>query len=172
MSSTTLEYSKHLARAAENSKHDSTVLVYRTLLHLIVQRLSSPLPSLPQHLVILKQLTTSIAVDAFSVCIRYGNSLDAVELLEQGRSIFWSQFIRLRTPLDDVIASGDPEKRLVDRFTQLAVLLRMVVDVFPDAKSQHDHACHLNTQLQGIVTETRKLAGFSRFLRSPLFLDL
>ena len=171
MSSTTLAYGKHLIHTAEKCKHDSTVLVYRTFLHLVVHRLSA-LPSLHQHLIILKQLTTSTAVDAFPACIRYGDPLDAVEFLEQGRGVFWSQLIRLRTPLDDVIASCDPGKRLADRLPQLTVLLRVVVDISPDVKSQHDRACHLDTQLQGIVTEIRRLPDFSHFLQPPLFLNL
>jgi hypothetical protein len=42
----------------------------------------------------------SIAVDAFSACLRYGHPANAVELLEQGRGVFWGQLIRLRSPLD------------------------------------------------------------------------
>ena len=171
VSSATLNLCKHLIWAAEHCKHDSTVSVYRTFLHLVVQRLSI-LPSLPQHLVVLKQLTTSTAVDAFSACICHGNLLDVVELLERGCGVFWNQLTRLHTPLDDVIASGDTGKRLADRFTQLVILLCMVVDVSPDAKSQHDRACHLNTQLQGIVMEIHRLPGFSRFLQPPLFQSL
>ena len=48
----------------------------------------------------------------------------------------------------------------------------MVVGVSPDARSQHDRACHLNTQPQGIITEIRRLPGFFRFLHPPLFLNL
>ena len=37
---------------------------------------------------------------------------------------------------------------------------------------QHEWACHLNLELQKVVTNIRKLTGFSRFLLPPLFPDL
>ena len=81
---------------------------------------------------------TSLAVDAFSVCICYGNPTNAIELLEQGRSVFWSQFIRLRSPLDDVAVSGDTSKELADKFTEVASLLRAGSNSPLNTDSQHD----------------------------------
>lgn len=43
-------------------------------------------------------------VDAFLACLRSCSHTHAVELLEQGRGIFWNQLTRLRFPLDEVIA--------------------------------------------------------------------
>ena len=167
-----LKCAKQWIKAAEECEHSTTVLAYRTFLSLSVQHLAT-LPSLPQHLALLKQLTTSTAVDAFSVCVRKGHLADAVELLEQGRGVFWSQLIRLRSPLDDVIGSGDAGKKLADEFTRLSTSLRHVLDARQlNAESQHDRACRLNIQLRDIVTEIRKLPGLSRFLLPPLFSDL
>ena len=165
------ECAKQWIQAAEECEHTTTVLAYQTFLRFSVQHLAT-LPSLPQHLAILKQLMTSTANDAFSACVRHGNPANAVELLEQGRGIFWSQLIRLRSPLDKVIASGDPGKKLAEKFTQLASLLRNVLDAPSNAESQHDRAFRLNIQLQDIVTEIRNLPGLSRFLLPPLFSDL
>ncbi|KAI9571847.1 CHAT domain-containing protein [Boletus coccyginus] len=157
--------------AAEDCEHSTTISAYQIFFHFIVQYLAT-LPSLPQHLALLKQLTTSTVVDAFSACIRYGNPANAVELLEQGRGIFWSQLIRLRSPLDDVIASGGTGKKLADRFTQSAFLFRRVLDGPTHTESQHDQACRLNIQLQDIIANIRKLPDLSRFLQPLLFLDL
>ena len=166
-----LECAKQWIQAAEECEHTTTVLAYQTFLRFSVQHLAT-LPSLPQHLALLKHLLASTANDAFSACIRYGNPANAVELLEQGRGVFWSQLIRLRYPLDKVIATGDTGKKLADKFTQLASLLRNVLDTPHNAESQHDRACRLNIQLQDTVTEIRKLPGLSRFLLPPLFSDL
>ena len=166
-----LTCAKQWIQAAEECEHTTTVLAYQTFLRFSVQHLAA-LPSLPRHLALLKFLMTSIAVDAFSACLRYGNLANAVVLLEQGRGVFWSQLIRLRSPLDKVIASSDTGKKLADKFTQLAALLRSVLDALPNAESQHDRAYHLNIQLQVIITEIRKLPGLSRFLLPPLFSDL
>jgi CHAT domain-containing protein len=166
-----LKYAKRWIRAAEECAHTTTVLAYQTFLRFSVQHLAT-LPSLPQHLALLKQRMTSTAVDAFSACLRYGNPSNAVELLEQGRGVFWSQLTRLRSPLDNLVASGDTGKKLADKFRQSAFLLRSVLDAPPNAESQHDRAFRLNIQLQDIVTEIRTLPGLSRFLLPPLFSDL
>ena len=166
-----LDWVKGWIEEAEECKHSTTVLAYQTFLRLSIHYFAT-LPSLPQHLVLLKQLMTSTAVDAFSACVRYDNPIHAVELLEQGRGVFWSQLLRLRSPLDDVIASGASGKELADKYTQLASLLRTVLDTPPNAQSQHERAHHLNIQLQDIVTDISKLPGLSRFLQPPLFSEL
>ena len=63
-------------------------------------------------------------------------------------------------------------KKLADKFTQLATLLRNVLDAPSSVESQHDRASRLNIQLQDIVPEIRKLPGFSRFLLPTLFSEL
>ena len=166
-----LQCAKQWIQAAEECKNGTTILAYRTFFHLSVHHLAT-LPSLPQHLALFKQLVTSLAVDALSAGIRYGNPAIAVELIEQGRGVFWSQLFRLRSPLDEVIVSGGTGKKLADKFIHLASLLREVLDAPLNAESQHDRACHLNVQLQDTVTEIRKLPGLSRFLQPPLFSNL
>ncbi|KAH0827370.1 hypothetical protein J3R83DRAFT_4019 [Lanmaoa asiatica] len=133
-------------------RHPTTPLAYDTYLRLLIHHLTS-LPSLPQHLTVLKDFTSSIAVDAFSACLRHHSPINAVELLEQGRGVFWSQLARLRSPLDD-----------------LASLIHNALD--SPGPDQHDRACRLNVQLQEVVTGIRELPGLSRFLLPSLFSDL
>ena len=105
--------------AAEAFQHPTILLAYETSLRLLIQHLDA-LPSLPQHRAIVKDVTSSLAVDAFSACLRDDASSPAraVELLEQGRGAFWNQRTRLCFPLDDLIGSGSVgEKRLEDEFT-------------------------------------------------------
>ncbi|KAH0827064.1 hypothetical protein J3R83DRAFT_4748, partial [Lanmaoa asiatica] len=155
--------------AAEDFHHPTTPLAYDTYLRLLVHHLAS-LPSLPQHLTVLKDFTSSLAVDAFSACLRHYSPINAVELLEQGRGVFWSQLARLYSPLDDVIASGPGGKKLADDFMQLALLIRNALDL--PGPDQHDRVCRLNVQLQEVVTSIRGLPGLSRFLLPSLFSDL
>ena len=165
-----LQCAQQWIQAAEECEHDTTVLAYQTFLHFSTQHLAT-LFSLPHDLALLKKLTASTTVDAFSACLRRGKYLNAVELLEQG-CVFWSQLFRLRSPLDEVIASGGAGKELADEFTRLTSVLRAVLDIPPNVEPRHDPACHLNARLQDVVNDIRKLPGLSRFLQRPLFSDL
>jgi CHAT domain-containing protein/tetratricopeptide (TPR) repeat protein len=169
VSSVDLSAARAWTRVAEDFQHPSLLLAYETSLRLLVQHLAT-LPSLPQHLVILKSLTSSLAVDAFSACLRNRAPARAVELLEQGRGVFWSQLTRLRSPLDDVVVSSPAGKTLADEFTRLALLIRNALNS-PGA-DPHGRVCRLNLKLQGIVSNIRNLPGLSRFLLPSLFHDL
>ena len=160
---------KAWVKHAEKFHHSTTLLAYETALRLLVEHLAS-VPSLPQHLAVLKSLSSSLAVDAFSTRLRNQSPTRAVELLERGRGIFWSQLTRLRSPLDDVIASGLSGKLLADNFTCLTALIRMALRS-PGA-DQRDRIVRLNTELQKVVTKIRELPGLSRFLLPSLFSDL
>ena len=154
---------------AEDFQHPTILLAYETSLRLLIQHLAT-LPSLPQHLVILKNLTSSLGVDAFSACLRNCSLTNAVELLEQGRGVFWSQITRLHSPLDSVIVSGSAGKSLADEFTRLSSLIRNALNS-PGA-DQHEWVCRLNIKMQRVVSDIRELPGLSRFLLPLLFSDL
>ena len=97
VSSSDLSAARVWIRAAEDFKHPTLLPAYETVFRFLVQHLAA-LPSLPHHLVILKERTSSLAVDAFSACVRKRAPARAVELLEQGRGVFWSQLMRLYFP--------------------------------------------------------------------------
>ena len=169
VSSTDLYTSRTWIRVAEHFNHPTTLLAYETSLRLLTQHVVT-LPPLPQHRTILKELTSSLGVDAFSACLRNGSPKDAVVLLEQGRGVFWSQLTRLRSPLDDVIASGSAGKLLADEFTQQTLLIRTALD--SPGPDQHDRVFHLNVELGKVVSRIHELPGLSHFLLPPLFSDL
>ena len=169
MSSQDISVSKAWTNAAEEFHHPTTLLAYETALQLLTYHLAA-IPSLPQHLTTLKRLTSSLAVDAFSACLRKQFLTKAVELLEQGRGVFWSQLARLRSPLDDVIGYGQKGKKLADEFTRLTSLIRGALGS-PGA-DKHDRVCRLNVELQNVVASIRRLLGLSRFLLPLHFTDL
>jgi CHAT domain-containing protein/tetratricopeptide (TPR) repeat protein len=157
-------------RVAENFQHHTLLLAYETSLRLLIQHLAT-LPSLPQHLGILKSLSLSLAVDAFSACLRQRTPGRAVELLEQGRGVFWSQLARLYSPLDDVIVSSLAGETLADEFMRLALFIRNALNLL--GASQHERLCHLNFEMYRVMVMTgiRNLPGLSRFLLPSLFPD-
>jgi CHAT domain-containing protein/tetratricopeptide (TPR) repeat protein len=169
VSSSDLSAARSWIRVAEDFQHPTILLAYETSLRLLIQHLAT-MPSLPQHLVILKDLTSSLAVDAFSACLRKRAPAHAVELLEQGRGVFWSQLTRLRSPLDDVAVSSLAGKTLADEFTRLVLLIRNALN--SPGTDQHERLCRLNLQMQTVVTNVRELPGLSRFLLPSLFPDL
>ena len=169
VSSIDLSAARAWIRIAEDFQHPTIVLAYETSLRLLIRHLAT-LPSLPQHHVILKNLTSSLAVDAFSACLRKRTPARAVELLEQGRGVFWSQLTRLHSPLDDVIGSGPEGNMLADEFTRLALLIRDALNS-PSA-NQLERLCHLHLEMQRVVTDIRELPGLSHFLLPSLFPDL
>ncbi|KAI9567891.1 TPR-like protein [Boletus coccyginus] len=150
--------------------HPSILLAYETSLRLLTEHLAT-LPSLPQHLTTLKEP---------HVVARNGRVLgpvsmnvplpSAVEFLEQGRGVFWTQLTRLHSPLDDLIISGPAGKSLADDYTRVALLIRSALN--SPSPNQHERVCHLNVAMQKIVTNVRALPGLSRFLLPPLFSDL
>ena len=169
VSSAGLTTVKAWIKAAEEFNHPSTLPAYETALRLLVQH-SAALPALPHHLDLVKSLSSSLAVDAFSACLRNQSLTKAVELLEQGRAVFWSQLTRLRSPLDKVIKSGPQGKVLADEFIRLTSLVRNALNL--PGPYQHDRVCRLNLELQSVVSKIRELSGLSRFLLPSLFTDL
>ncbi|KAG8218941.1 hypothetical protein J3R82DRAFT_4649 [Butyriboletus roseoflavus] len=164
-----LSWHIYLQWCPEDFNHSTTLLAYEAYLRFLTHHLAT-LPPLPQHRTVLKGLTSSLAVDAFSACLRNHSPTKALELLEQGRGLFWSQLTRLRSPLDDVIASGSTGKMLADEFTQRTFAIRTALD--SPGPDQHDRVCRLNVDLQGVVTRIRELPGLSHFLLPSPFSDL
>jgi len=169
VSTVDLSTARQWIRLAEYFQHPTILLAYETSLQLLTRHLAT-LPSLPQHLAILKKLTSSLAVDAFSACLRECAPAHAVELLEQGRSVFWTQLTRLRSPLDDFVISGPAGTTLADEFTRLALLIRNAINL--PGPYQHERMCHLNLKMERVIANVRELPGLSRFLLPSLFSDL
>jgi hypothetical protein len=121
-----LTAAKQWIMEAEDFHHPTILLAYETSLRLLVQHLAI-LPSLPNRLQSFKDLASSLAIDAFSACLRNQRAKQAVELLEQGRGVFWTQIARFRSPLADVIASGQEGQSLANEFTRLSSKIRNTI---------------------------------------------
>ncbi|KAG1726211.1 hypothetical protein EDB19DRAFT_1945192 [Suillus lakei] len=139
-----LSIAKSWAASAENFKHDSALLAYKTALKFLDQHIAL-LSSSSRHFDVVREAVSSLVTDAFSCSVCHGALTTAMELVEQGRAVFWAQLACFSTPLDELFVSGDTGAALAEEFKLLSF--------------------HL------LISRIRKLHGFSRFLLPPLFSD-
>ncbi|KAG1805632.1 CHAT domain-containing protein [Suillus variegatus] len=126
----------------------------------------------------MKDFLSTLAVDAASCALRSGDVCRAVELLEQGRTVIWTQMARLRTPLDSLQTRGSHAAALMKKFRDLSSLLDKPPANNPettprvDVEAEETQYRRLVEQWNRAVEEIREIEGFSRFLLPPLFSDL
>ncbi|GJE97949.1 CHAT domain-containing protein [Phanerochaete sordida] len=93
------------AQLAHSNGHPSTLDGYRACFELSERNLAIA-PTLDmQHEV--TRVQGSIPLDAAAFAINQGDLRLAVEMLEQGRALLWSQVRRLRTPLDELAEDAE-----------------------------------------------------------------
>ncbi|KAG1800343.1 CHAT domain-containing protein [Suillus plorans] len=161
---------------ASEHLHSTQLEAYATSMQLLDAYVSVTASVSSRHNA-MKEFPSTLAVDAASCALRSGDVRRAVELLEQGRTIIWTQMARLRTPLDSLQSCGDHAVTLVKKFRDLSSLLdrppashsegtsRVVVEA-----EETRYRC-LVEDWNGTVEDIRKIEGFSRFLLPPLFSD-
>jgi tetratricopeptide (TPR) repeat protein len=122
-----------------------------------------------------------LASAAASCAIREGKLEKAVEFLETGRAVFWSQALRLRTPLDELELNAPA---LAERLRKISIELergsfRVPSNDSDDTSRQttmvEQNATrlrHLNNDWNDVVHEVRKLDGFVHFLQPVPFVAL
>jgi len=163
---------KSWATSAEQLKHSSALAAYRTALRFLDDwQHAAGLSSSSHHFDLVRKATSSLAMDAFSCGVCDGALMTAVELVEQGRAVFWTQLARFHTPLDDISASGDTGKTLVAEFKDLSFRLRNMLDD-STTEDQTTRIRQLTMQRDDVISCIRKLPDFSRFLLPPLYSDL
>ncbi|KAG2107865.1 CHAT domain-containing protein [Suillus cothurnatus] len=164
----------HLAR---HHSHGTELEAYTTSMQLLDAYMSTTASVSSRHN-IMKEFPSTLAVDAASCALRRGDVRRAVELLEQGRTIIWTQMTRPRTPLESLQTRGDHAAALVKRFRDLSSLLDKPPanerEATPrvDVEAEEARYRRLVKDWNGAVEEIRKIEGFSRFLLSPSFSDL
>ncbi|KAG2037156.1 CHAT domain-containing protein [Suillus americanus] len=168
-SRTDLSVAKSWAAFADILNHDSALLAYNTALKFLDQRVAL-LSSSSHHFDVIREAVSSLATDAFSCSVRRGALKTAVELVEQGRAVFWTQLARFSTPLDELSVSGDVDTALAEEFKQLSSCLRNAFDQSTEDKSPQIR--QLAMQWDDVISRIRILPDFSRFLLPPLFSDL
>ncbi|KAG0699457.1 CHAT domain-containing protein [Suillus ampliporus] len=165
-SHTDLSAAKAWVASAEKLKHGSALIAYQTALKILDQHVVL-LSSSSRHFNVIRAATSSLATDAFSCSVRHGLLTNAVELVEQGRAVFWTQLARFRTPLDELSLSGDTGATLAEEFKRLSFYLRHAFD--QSNEDQSPQIRQLAMQWDNIVSRILMLPDFSRFLLPPLF---
>jgi tetratricopeptide (TPR) repeat protein len=127
---------------------------------------------------LLVRYSDGLARKAAACAIRSGQCHKAVEMLESGRAIFWSQALQLRTPLDKLISTA-PElaQRLqhISRALERGALRDSSANYSDTQRrrsmeQENERFQHLNDEWLKKVDEVRKLDGLHDFLR-PKSLD-
>ncbi|KAG1880880.1 TPR-like protein [Suillus subluteus] len=164
-----LTAAKSWAAAAEETNHTSALLAYQTASKFLDQHVNL-LSSSSRHFDVVRMATASLAVDAFSCSVRHGALTSAVELVEQGRAVFWTQLARLSSPFDGLSLPGDTGGALAEEFKQLSFRLRTAFD--QSTEDQSPQIRQLTIQWDDVVSRIRMLPDLSRFLLPPMFSDL
>ncbi|KAG1726133.1 TPR-like protein [Suillus lakei] len=162
---------------ADQHAHGTQLEAYATSMQLLDAHMSATASVSSRHSA-MKEFPRTLAVDAASCALRSGDICRAVELLEQGRTLIWTQMARLRTPLDNLRTCGDHAVTLMKRFRDLSSLLEKPpashADETPkvDVEAEETRYRRLVEEWNRAVEEIRNIEGFSRFLLPPLFSDL
>ncbi|KAG1722845.1 CHAT domain-containing protein [Suillus occidentalis] len=164
-----LAAAKSWATSAEKTNHGSALLAYQIALKFLDQHVTL-LSSSSRHFDVVSMATSSLAVDAFSCGIRHGALTTAVELVEQGRAVFWTHLARFCTTLDELSMARHTGAALAEEFKHLSFRLRNAFD--QSTEDQSPETRQLTTQWDDVVSRIRMLPEFSRFLQPPLFSDL
>ncbi|KAG2151623.1 CHAT domain-containing protein [Suillus bovinus] len=172
-----LRASLHWVRVARQHLHVTELEAYTTSMRLLDAYMSAT-ASVSSRQSAMQDFPGTLAMDAASCALRSGDVFHAVELLEQGRTIIWTQMTRLRMPLDDLETCGDHAVTLMKRFRDLSSLLDKPFTSHPEetpitnVEAEETRYRRLVVDWNQTVEEIRKIEGFSRFLLPPLFSDL
>ncbi|PVF92177.1 hypothetical protein CPB86DRAFT_227681 [Serendipita vermifera] len=153
--------------AASLIGHHSLLGAYGCALDLmpLVAWLGLPIVDRHQHLTSMG----GIARDAAAAAIAAEQYDKALEWLEQGRSIVWTQILQLRTPVDQL---RDVHPKLADRLLQVSRSLDhgsqrsdFSTEVRPSTEEEGRQYRELTMEWESIIKQVRSLPDFENFLR-------
>lgn len=154
-------------REVDRYGHRSGVDIYRSALRLVDRQvLAVHSPELRQCLA--KRYAAILAYDGASFALRFQEPVEAIEALEGGRSILWSQLVRVQTSLDELRLVGEHGTALAYEFERLSFLLEQVPML---SKSSKDIKPLLKEK-EVVVEQIRRVEGFKSFLKPLSFSDL
>lgn len=154
-------------REAETHAHRSGVDVYRSALRL-VQRLVLAMRSPELRQCLARRCASNLAYDGACFALRFQEPVEAIEILEGGRSVLWSQLVRAQTCLDELRLTGEYGASLADEFLRLSFQLEQVPRVSKSFKDMKP----LLKEKESIVEQIRRVEGFKYFLKSTPFSEL
>ncbi|KAG9316013.1 hypothetical protein JVU11DRAFT_3674 [Chiua virens] len=154
-------------RDAEGYGHRSGIDIYRNALRQINHHISSVRsPELRQSLA--RRYGSSLAYDGTSFTLRFQEPMAAVEALESGRSVLWSQLVRAKTIFDELRLTGEYGTTLADDLERLSSQLEHVHRASKSAKDVKS----LLKEKESILDQIRRVEGFKYFLKTTPFSEL
>ncbi|KAH7909374.1 TPR-like protein [Hygrophoropsis aurantiaca] len=171
------QYSLAWVTVAERFDHVSALNAYRASLGNLDRHAISRSSIVLRH-ELLKSTPSSLSADSASCALRQHKPDTAVELLEQGRGVIWTQMANLRTPLEHLRGVSALGERLATDLQRISLQLDKSSEGMQqgkgsssrDAEAQHHR--HLAEEWDSVVSQVRQVEGFSRFLLPPLYSDL
>ncbi|KAF8177479.1 CHAT domain-containing protein [Mycena galopus ATCC 62051] len=171
---TRFRHARAWASIASSNDHTSSLKAYHAAIQLL-PRLAALHLNLPSRQELQYSAHgTTLASDAAAYTVKLGQYNTAVEFLEASRSIFWSQALQLRTPLD-ALATIRPE--LSARLKDIAMQLERAsfrdtswnALIEPQQKiisleSEGAHCRALNEEWDEVIESCRLLRGFGDFM--------
>ena len=174
---------------SRNISHPTTLTAYKAAMTLMQKSLSfAPTVSI-QHtrLVAMGERYRTMPLDYASFQIHLGRFEEAVETLEQGRALLWSEMRGLRTPVAQLIEDSPLAKRFTKINQELEALTMSITpsgrpekdDGIAQGRDGMDPFSRLVVQQQKLVDERDALIfqiqgqpGRETFLKAPLFATL
>jgi tetratricopeptide (TPR) repeat protein len=161
------------AGCADSGNHDSAMEAYIAAIGFL-PRLAVGL-DLQSRQHVLTSGTDGLARDAAACAIRSGKFGMAVELLEEGRAVFWSQVLQLRNPLSELtLEAPELAQKLKDisraleqgSFRTKSRNISDTPDIALTVEQESNKLRRLNEQWLAGLEAVRKLNGFKDFLRT------
>ncbi|KAL5478605.1 hypothetical protein ACEPAI_2790 [Sanghuangporus weigelae] len=158
---------------AQSHEHSSLIEAYRTAMSL-VQRALTIRPTLSeQHKFLCSDSRhQALPLDAVSHSIERGELTQAIEFLEQGRSLLWSQMRGFRTPLEQL--SG-VDGALAESFENCNRRLEALITSSGAFRTQHlidetlKQIRQLSEEQESLANDIRRIPGFETFLEASPF---
>lgn len=165
---------KSWAYAAEQHHHPSALAAYDTLLQ-ATRELASLSLDIESRQQALSSGGDGLTRKAALCAIQLHDYGKAIEYLETGRAVVWSQVLHLRTPLDRLLEVAlELGERLHNIATQLEVASHRNTFAEPtDNKrnillKQEEHNLEsLSAEWLGLINQVRGVEGFEEFLKPP-----
>jgi hypothetical protein len=183
------EIASDWAACARVGQHPCTALAYQTAMTLMQSSLALG-PTLPlQHRLLRGRwgLLAAVPLDCASYYIEVGALKQAIESLEQGRALLWSEMRGLRTSMDRLRLSDGEGAALAEQFVAVSKELESIAtsaEAPDDSERPRDDTSHhtpdafgqtlekvreLERKRAEIADRIRALPGFEDFLRAVPF---
>ncbi|EJD03441.1 TPR-like protein [Fomitiporia mediterranea MF3/22] len=175
---------------ARNHSHHTTSRAYKVVM-LLLQRFLVIHPTLcAQHDFLIGKLNyTMLTLDAVAYAVEENRLEEAIEILEQGRGLLWSQMRGFRTPLDDL---ADTNRELAERFR---IVSRQLEDLATTSSALRNNSStagsglsaldvhgerilseerlklkkKLSSEQEELIREIQQIPGFESFLTATPF---